>query len=281
MLDVPGGRLHVLDEGDPAHPPILLLHAGIADLRAWDALVPHLVAAGYRVVRFDQRGYGRTETEAVPYSNRSDAIAVLDALGIGRAALVGNSRGGVIAVDTALEAPERVVAVISVAGGISGFTADVGPEEEAAFERMEALEERLDETTGAERQATVDELVELELRFWVDGAGQPAGRAPAGVRDAVARMDREAYAEDRVAGEPQPLEPRAVERLAELTMPTLLVVGALDASEVRAAADHVVAHAPAARAVVIEDVAHMVGMEAPERLAARIDEHLRPLAPWS
>jgi 3-oxoadipate enol-lactonase len=279
-IPVPGARLHVADEGDRAAPPVVLLHAGIADLRSWDDLVPLLLAAGYRVIRFDQRGYGRTDADDVPFSNRADVLAVLDALDIERAALVGNSRGGVIAIDTAIEAPERIVAVVGVAAGIGGFAADVGPEEEAAFERMEALEERLASLTGGERQAVVDELVELELRFWGDGAGQPEGRAPAHMRDAVGRMDRDAYAEGRIMGEPQPLEPRAVERLEALSMPVLMVSGSLDASEVRAAAEHLAAHAPDARSAVIEGVAHMVAMEAPDRLATLIDEHLRPLGRW-
>ncbi|HZM73261.1 MAG TPA: alpha/beta fold hydrolase, partial [Candidatus Polarisedimenticolia bacterium] len=92
FVEVPGGRLYVEDEGNG--PPVVLLHAGIANLRAWDAMVPGLAASGHRVIRYDARGFGRSETEDVTFSNRADAIAVLDALGLTRAALVGNSRGG-------------------------------------------------------------------------------------------------------------------------------------------------------------------------------------------
>jgi len=55
-VGVRGGRLFVRDDG--AGPPLILLHAGIADHRAWDAMVPPLAAAGYRVIRFDVRGFG-------------------------------------------------------------------------------------------------------------------------------------------------------------------------------------------------------------------------------
>ena len=119
IVDVPGGHLFAIDEG--SGPPIVLLHAGVADLRAWDAMVEPLLAAGYRVVRFDTRGYGASTTEDVEFSHRADVRAVLDSLGIGRAALVGNSRGGMIAFDTAIESPERVVAVVGVAAGLGGF----------------------------------------------------------------------------------------------------------------------------------------------------------------
>ncbi len=103
FVDVAGCRLFTVDEGDG--PPIVLLHAGVADLRSWDALAPLLVAAGYRVVRYDARGFGRSPTEDVEFSHRADLLAVMDALGIGRTVLVGNSRGGVLAFDTAIETP--------------------------------------------------------------------------------------------------------------------------------------------------------------------------------
>ena len=78
FVDVPGGRLFVVSEGDG--PPLVLIHAGIADLRAWDALVPPLVAAGYQAIRYDMRGAGRTTTGDVEFSNRADVMAALDAL---------------------------------------------------------------------------------------------------------------------------------------------------------------------------------------------------------
>ena len=124
-IDVPGGRLLVVDDGEG--PPIVLLHAGVADHRAWDALAPLLVAAGYRAVRYDARGFGDSTTEDVEFSHRADLRAVMDALGIGRAALVGNSLGGMLAFDTAIESPDRVVAVVGVAAGLGGFDPRVGP----------------------------------------------------------------------------------------------------------------------------------------------------------
>src|SRR6478735_10994447 len=106
FVEVAGARLVAVDEG--AGPPIVLLHAGVADLRSWNALAPVLAAAGHRVVRYDARGFGRSTTEDVEFTHRADLIAVMDALGIDRAVLVGNSRGGMLAFDTALESPGRV-----------------------------------------------------------------------------------------------------------------------------------------------------------------------------
>lgn len=278
-VPVPGGQLHVLDEGEPTDPPILLLHAGIADLTAWDALAPLLVAAGHRVVRYDARGYGRTVTDDVEYSNRADAVAVLDGLGIARATLVGNSRGGQVAFDTAIEYPDRVAAVVGVGAGLGGFDGTATDEEEAAFVRMEALEEALDAAGPAGDPGLVDAIVDLDVRFWVDGLGQPADRVSAAVREQVRRMDQAHYDPSRIQGQPRPLTPPAAARLADLRCPVLAIAGALDASDVAQAARHLETHAPNARAVILPDVAHLIGMEAPDRLAALIIDFLNASRP--
>ena len=92
FIEVPGGRLLVVDDGDG--PPIILVHAAIADHRAWDAMIPGLVAAGFHAIRHDLRGLGRSTTADVAFSNRADVIAILDGFRIDRAVLVGNSAGG-------------------------------------------------------------------------------------------------------------------------------------------------------------------------------------------
>ena len=279
-VTVPGGRLRVIDEGPPDAPPILLLHAGVVDSRAWDAVSPYLTAAGYRVIRYDQRGFGASETEDVAYSNRADAIAVCDALEVERAVLVGNSRGGAIAIDTALEFPDRVVAVVGVAADIGGFDGDLPPDEIAAFDRLEAIEEAVDEAGADADPALVAELVEGELRLWVDGLGQPEYRVPAAMREAFRRMDAEHYGPGRIQGRPMPLEPRAATRLGDLRLPILAVAGELDISAFPEMARLLEATAPHARAVVWPGVAHLIPMEQPERLAAEIVGFLAQVPSW-
>lgn len=280
-VTVPGATLHLRDEGDAADPPILLLHAGITDLTAWDELAPLLAAERYRVVRYDARGFGRTVTEAVDYSNRFDAIAVLDALGMHHAVLVGNSRGGQIAFDTAIEFPEQIVAVVGVGAGLGGFGGEPTPDEIVAFDRMEALEERVSGGGPGGDPVAVEELLDLDVRFWVDGPGQPTDRVDATIRERVRAMDRAQYEPDRVGARPIPLTPPAVDRLAELRCPVLAVAGELDASDVIQTAQHLATHAPNARAVILTGVAHMIGMEAPDRLASLIVEFLAPFPRWS
>jgi 3-oxoadipate enol-lactonase len=270
-VDVPGGRLNVVDEG--AGSPLVLVHAGVADLRSWDAMAPLLADAGFRVVRYDSRGFGATATDDVPFSNRADLVAVLDALGIRRAALVGNSRGGSIAFDTAIEFPERVVAVVGVAAGLGGFDGGGTPDELALIDEMD----RLESAEPPDAEAVAD----INVRLWVDGPGQPETRVSPDIREAVRSMIVPLFAPGHVDGQPIPLEPRAVERVAELVMPILAVAGTLDLTESVVTARYLEANAPAARAVVWADVAHMIGMEQPARLAEVIATFLRPSTPWA
>jgi pimeloyl-ACP methyl ester carboxylesterase len=270
-VDVPGGRLFVVDEGDG--PPVVLLHAGIVDLRSWDEVVPFLVDRGHRVVRYDARAWGRSTTEDVAYSNRADLVAVLDALEIGRAALVGNSRGGQIAVDTAIEHPDRVVAVVGVGAGVGGFEAPATAEELALFEEMDRLE--------AAQPADLDAIVALHTRVWVDGLGQPAGRAPAWIAVQVRETSALLAEPGHVFGRPIVLDPPAAARLPELRCPVLAIAGALDVSDVAATARHLEVSAPDARTAVLPGVAHLVGMERPDLLAELVEEFLQPLRPWA
>ena len=198
---------------------------------------------------------------------------MLDALGIGRAALVGNSRGGMIALDTAIEAPDRVVAVVAVAAGISGFDGEATPAEQELFERYRAVD------TAEPFDAAA--LTAFEVGVWADGPGQAPGRAPAAVRERLYEMNLPLNAIGRVKGRDIDLDPPAIDRLAELRCPVLAVAGRLDFTETVQAAERLVAEAPDARALVWDDVAHMIGMEQPDRLAAAIAEFLAPLDRWS
>jgi 3-oxoadipate enol-lactonase len=270
---VPGAQLNVVDEGDPEAPAIVLLHAGIADLRSWDDVVPQLTHAAYRVIRFDMRGAGRTSSEPVSYSRSADVLAVLDATGVERAALVGNSLGGSIAFDTAISAPDRVVAIVAVAAGLGGFDGGRTPEEQALFDEME----RVDSVVPPDPEAVAD----IDIRVWVDGPGQRPDRVPAPVRELVREMDMIGFEPGHETGSLIRLEPAAAQRLDEIRCPVLALAGELDVSGVAVTARHLEANLSIARAEVWPNVAHMIGMELPDELAAQIVEFLAPLPRWA
>jgi pimeloyl-ACP methyl ester carboxylesterase len=132
--------------------PVLLLHGLASTRRFWDLVVPGL--AGLPVVALDQRGHGDSDRPDGPYDGETvaaDALTALDALGISRAVVVGHSWGASTALRLAADAPERVLAVVAIDGGI-GAARDLAPTREEARERLtpprtalppEALQEAL------------------------------------------------------------------------------------------------------------------------------------------
>lgn len=261
-----GGRIYY--ELDGQGTPLTLIHAGVANLRQWDEQVPTL-AADHRVLRYDTRNFGHTTSENVTFSNRDDLAALLDHVGIERTALLGLSRGGSIAVDFALEHPDRVTALIAVAAGVSGFEAPPPPDEQALWEEYDRRYEARDWPW----------IVETETAFWVDGPRQAADRVPAAVRqrvhDWIADGYRDHELEELIA---VPLDPPAAGRLGEIAVPALVIVGDLDEGATIAACRKLANDIPSARLEVFEGVAHMVNLEQPERFTRLVREFLADAA---
>lgn len=264
MIEVPGGRLNAASDGDG--PPVVLLHAGVVDSRVWEPFVPRLTDAGYRTIRYDARGFGHSVTEDIEFSRVDDLLAVVDAFGVERAALVGNSQGGMIALDFAVSHPDRAAALVQLASGIGGLDVPMSP-------RDEALEQRYEEIDAA---GDIQALTDFELALWGAGVEQPVERLPAELRGFLRPMI-EAANEGRPRGRQVPLDPPAAERLDRLTMPVLFVHGAFDFSYVETFGRHLEANVPNARLVVMPGVAHLVAAEAPDETARLVLDLIRPL----
>jgi pimeloyl-ACP methyl ester carboxylesterase len=134
-----GARIYYATFG--AGPPVILLHGGLANGRYWGDQVPALMRAGYRVVLIDSRGHGRSSRDARPYTYElmeSDVVAVMDRLGLRRAAVAGWSDGAIIGLVMAIRNPERVTRVFAFAANMdpSGVKPDVG--KNPTFARFEA-----------------------------------------------------------------------------------------------------------------------------------------------
>jgi 3-oxoadipate enol-lactonase len=262
-IPVPGGTLWAQWAGTGTG--VVLIHAGIADARMWDPQWDRLVSE-HRTARYDTRGFNRTTTEDVPFSNRADVIAVMDAARMDRAVLVGCSRGGSIALDTALEYPDRVSGLVWVCGGVSGAEVDDLPEATALFDRQEPLFEAKD----------WEALADLDVQIWIDGVGQPAGRAAESVRTLVRQMCLETYTKELEEGQPIVLDPPALGRLGELRVPVLAIVGLLDLPATSTTASMLVEGAQNGRRIDVPDVAHLPSLERPtwftEMLRSFLDE---------
>lgn len=247
-----------------AGPALVLIHAGIADSRMWDGLFERW-AATHRVLRYDLRGFGRSGRASGSFAHRDDLRALLDAVGIERAAVLGISFGGGVALDFALAYPERIRALILVAARPGGLppTADITTVWEAEEEAL--------------ARGDLDAANEVDLRAWVDGPRRTPEQVDPAVRARVREMnrlvlDREAVEAD---AEPRPLEPPAVERLSEVRVPTLVIVGALDRPGTLAGTERLAEGIAGARRAVIPDAAHMVPLERPDQFATLVEDFLR------
>lgn len=111
-------------------PPVILLHGGLGHSGNWGYQVPMLVGTGYRAVVIDSRGHGRSTRDDRPYSYElmaSDVLAVMDALHLDKAAMVGWSDGACIALVLARQAPNR-------AAGVFFFACNMDPSGAKQFE---------------------------------------------------------------------------------------------------------------------------------------------------
>jgi pimeloyl-ACP methyl ester carboxylesterase len=108
-LDVAGARLRFRADG--AGPAVLLIHGWALDLESWEPQVPAL-ARRYRVIRVDRRGFGLSTGAPSLERDAEDVHALLEHLGVQRAALLGASQGARVAFRALFAAPPRVACMI-------------------------------------------------------------------------------------------------------------------------------------------------------------------------
>lgn len=265
-IPINGAQMYVEVEG--AGPPLVFVHAGVADARMFDAQVAAF-RKRYTVIRYDWRGMGRSLHVPGPFDLAADLAGLFDALELARAALVGISFGGRIALDFTLAHPGRVAALALGAPSVSGAPAE--PEMERFWEQEEALLEAGD----------LEAATELNLRLWVDGPQRVLGQADPEVRRRVYAMQMQAFRNP----EPDDLEfvdtdAPAIDRLGELDLPVLVLAGALDLPGKLALAERLGREIPNARYRLLPGVAHMLNMERPDQFNAALKEFLDTVGDW-
>ena len=252
-VDVEGASLYFETDGPAGGPALLLIHAGIANLRMWDPQVEAL-AQDHFVVRFDTRGFGRTEAQNLEFSNRADALAVLDHVGVHKATVVGCSRGGGIAIDLALESAGRVLGLVAVGAGPSGFP---------VIELTEREDDLFDELDAAFAAANWEHLGRLETALWGFGPERRESELdPSFVEMAYAlNLANVPHAEE--APIPLPLEPPAYDRVSDIAVPTLVMVGEFDVTPALAQYEYLLTTVPKADGCRFPGAAHLPNLEQP------------------
>jgi len=243
-------------------PDLIFLHAGIADRTMWTPQV-EAFSDRFRVTTPDARGFGDTLIGAEPFSRRDDLAAVMDAVGATSASLVGCSIGAGFALDFAIERPERVDKLVLVGVTPNGF----GGADDAL------LEEMWPQVDAAIAAGEFEKAGRIEARLWVDGPRRDEGAAPSWLRDKVVEWSIPIN-QVKDWGESGQLDPVAMERLGDVTAPTLLIVGTEDAEVILAGCQATAAGIADARLVELPGTAHLPNLEVAEAFNAALRELL-------
>ena len=226
----------------------------------WDDIVPTL-SADHKVVRYDCRGFGDSAPfdVNVPYSHSEDLLAVLDGLGIARAALAGQSFGGQIALLTAIAAPERMSALVLIDSVLDEVPWD--PESQTGLEVVASRAQTVGPAAG--RAAWLDHPL----------------LAPARERPELARRLAHmlgTYPGHHWVGKDaaRPVDPHAIDMLDRVVTPTTVIVGERDVPSFIEMSRILARGIDNARLVLVAGAGHMTPMEAPGPVCDAIIEAL-------
>jgi 3-oxoadipate enol-lactonase len=255
------GRLFYEEAGEG--PAVVLIHDGLVHRETWDAQFAAF-ARQFRVVRYDRRGYGRSDVPSAPFSNVEDLAALFAARGIARAALVGCSSGGGLAIDFTLDHPEAVQKLVLVGAVVRGLAAS------AHFNDR-----------GGHFSPEIGQDPTRAIAYW--STDDPYLLSP---RSLAARQ----RVKDLLTANPQNLRvpfqflrgsrTPALGRLGEIKVPTLVVAGADDIPDVHAHAGAIQAGIAGSKRVVVRDAGHLVHMEQPDEFNRLVLEFLAaPIVP--
>lgn len=223
--------------------PVVFIHAFSVDGRLWDREVAALQDR-YLVIRYDLRGHGKSAAPSGPYTAYDDLRSVLDALGIMRATLVGLSAGAEVATNFAIVYPDRVARLVLAAPGLGGYVLPPLTWAQPVFEAVRAGDAEQAAKLWAETPimamrsnlsatSTVTALVMSNARLWT-----------------YRRTE-------------QPLSPPAINRLAEIGCPVLVIVGDQDLPHIQDIAGLLARKIAGAKLVMIPGAGHIVNLDAP------------------
>ncbi len=232
--------------------PIIFIHGFSLDRRMWDSQAREFAKA-HQVIRYDLRGHGKSAAYDRPFTAHEDLLSIYEAFEIESAVLVGLSAGAEIAVDFALEYPARVRQLVLASPGLGGYVP------RGSFEWMAPVMAALRE--GKAREAT-QKWVETPL---MKIANDP--QADAQMQEIVL-SNWAIWTYDRKLQ--KRLDPPAIGRLAEISMPALILVGELDLVDTHSIANLLVEQVRDAKRIEIPGVGHLLNLAAPDAFNAEL-----------
>ncbi len=261
FADVNGTRLWFDDTGTGL--PLVLVHGSSLDAQMWDDQVEPF-ATRHRVIRYDVRGFGKSDPPtAVPYRHEDDLKGLLDLLGIDQAVIVGLSAGARWAVDFALAHPALVSGLGLADPSVSGFpwTTD-----------LKALDAEFAQTY---EHGGVEAARRLTLGLPVFATARAYPEVARRLERIIASYSGWHWRHDDPVVAPSPT---AYERLEAIRVPTLIIVGELELAEFRDVAGVLATRIPGARSRTLPGVGHLTNMQAPDAFNQAVLDFLADLS---
>ena len=263
FVDAEGGKLYY--EADGEGPALVLIHAGFLDCRMWDSQFQSY-SKTYKTIRYDVRGYGRSSIAKAKFSDQSDLRALLTHLNVARATIIGVSNGGRIALDFAVEHPAGVQSLILVSPGVSGYKVS-GPEEEKLWKDFE---EQMKPQEVADREGRAADAVEMDVNAWATAA-DPASKQR--IRE-IAMDNFHVQSENPWQFMKRP-DPPAFQRLSDIHVPALFIVGDRDVPAQILTVDNIHKHMPGSKKILIKGADHIPNMSKQEEFDRTVLDFLK------
>jgi len=228
---------------------VILIHGFAMDRRIWDMQFS-VFAQRFRVVRYDLRGFGKSDLPKAQYSTLDDLRVMMDQLDVEKACVIGLSLGGSLAVEFALTCPDRITALVLAGSTLRGYPYSDDYIQEFLHYRKIARREGI--------AVAQSEMLGNPLLRSI--AGKPA------LFESVKTMIRDYSGFHWLTHDPHRVfYPPAMARLSEIACPVQIIFGQHDIPDLQGVADQLIAEIKHARSVMIPDVGHIVNMEAPEQ----------------
>lgn len=246
---------------------LVFIHAGCADHRMWDDQFSTF-ARHHRALRYDMRGYGKSTVSTGSFSNRDDLYDLLEILGIRQAHFIACSMGSFAVTDFALEHPEKIKSLVLVSPALS-YQYEGSPPQPVL------------EMIDARKTGNLKHAAELQAQIWADGPKRNSDQVNNEVHELVYQMSLDALTlqADIIRATAflieESLNPPAMKRLAQISAPTLVIVGDLDDDSEMAIADVLTTHINGAQKVVMHGTAHLPNMEKPQKFNQIVLEFLK------
>jgi len=237
--------------------PLVLLHGFGDDRHSWDSLVGALVPER-QVIRYDLRGFGQSSISArLPFRHSNDLRELLDTLQLGRCDLMGISLGGSIALNFALDHPQRVRRLVLINPALTGW------------DWSDDWRTRWREIRRTARACGVEAAKAL---WWQHPLFDTARAMPPVAQQLRTRIARYAGTQWLYDDE-EPALPD-VDRLPELSVSTLLLTGTEDQPDFRLIADLIEGAATSVTRVDLQGSGHLLTLEQPSQVLARVRDFL-------